>query len=697
MSSNEFSIKASLKLITGLVLIVLLVVGSVGVVGVRHLANSANDMGMGKDVVADILPPPLFVIEAQLVAYDIASASAQGRAELLTKFQQLQKDYQDRNQFWELSNLDTAVKGKLLGEQRRYADLFWKEANANFLPAVSAGDQQRLESSLKLMRQHYDAHRAGVENTVVSASQFAESTLNDMGASSQRDTLTMLIVGAVGLLLVLVAMNRTSTAIICKVGGEPDTAAQAAGRIAQGDLNSRIDTSLGNSGSVMHAMSQMQSALREIVGDIGKIVQSAERGDFSQRMDVRGRQGFGLDIGNALNRLMQVSDTSLQDIARVSMALADGKLDQRVDASYPGTFGQTANAVNATVDALKSAIEDVRHVVDAAAQGDFSRHLDASSRKGYTKELVELLNTLSLNANEALSDISRVAQSLAEGDLRKGITKRYPGLFGETADAIDTTVTNLQELIRGVVEAVETINTASQEISAGNNDLSARTETQASSLEETASSMEQVTSMVQQNTHSAQEVSERAKAASLIAANGGGVVKATVVTMEQIQESSRKIREIISVIDGIAFQTNILALNAAVEAARAGEQGKGFAVVATEVRSLAQRSAQAAKEIATLISDSVEKVERGTEQAEQAGRTMDQIVKSIGQVTEIAVSINDASKEQAAGIEGVSRAVAQMDQGTQQNAALVEQAAAAAESLAEQAQQLQSQVQAFRF
>ncbi|MEY4591591.1 MAG: hypothetical protein RIR18_486 [Pseudomonadota bacterium] len=494
----------------------------------------------------------------------------------------------------------------------------------------------------------------------------------------------------------LLITARVTKSLLAELGGEPEMAASVAQEIAQGNLSVRVQVLSGDKGSVMAAMSQMQSYLQSLVGDIQKVVMAAEKGDLSQRVDIRGRQGFGLEIGNVLNRLVQVSDTSLQDIARVSTALAEGKLNQRIEATYPGTFGQTANAVNATVDSLNTVIEDIRRIVDAASRGDFSLHMEASSRSGYPKMLADLLNSLSDTANEALSDISRVAQSLAEGDLRQDVTKRYPGLFGATAEAINATVSNLQSLIRGVVEAVETINTASQEISAGNHDLSIRTEEQASSLEETASSMEQVTSMVQQNTQSAHEVSKRAKAASEIASNGGGVVKATVVTMDQIQESSRKIRDIISVIDGIAFQTNILALNAAVEAARAGEQGKGFAVVATEVRSLAQRSAQAAKEIASLISDSVDKVERGTAQAVEAGRTMDEIVLSIGQVTEIAVGISDASKEQATGIEEVSRAVAQMDQGTQQNAALVEQAAAAAESLAEQAQQLQAQVQAFR-
>lgn len=227
-------------------------------------------------------------------------------------------------------------------------------------------------------------------------------------------------------------------------------------------------------------------------------------------------------------------------------------------------------------------------------------------------------------------------------------------------------------------------------------DLSSRTEQQASSLEETASSMEELTSTVKQNADNARQANQLAVSASNIAAQGGGVVAQVVNTMEAINDSAKKIVDIISVIDGIAFQTNILALNAAVEAARAGEQGRGFAVVATEVRSLAQRSAAAAKDIKTLIGDSVEKVNAGSKLVAQAGSTMDEVVNSVKRVTDIMAEISAASQEQSAGIEQVNQAVSQMDQVTQQNAALVEEAAAAAGSLQDQASELAEVVSVFK-
>jgi methyl-accepting chemotaxis protein len=247
-----------------------------------------------------------------------------------------------------------------------------------------------------------------------------------------------------------------------------------------------------------------------------------------------------------------------------------------------------------------------------------------------------------------------------------------------------------------IKDAAEAINTASHEIAAGNQDLSNRTEEQASSLEETASSMEELNATVRQNTENARLANERAISSNEVAVRGGEMVKGVVKTMADIQESSRKIADIIGVIDSIAFQTNILALNAAVEAARAGEQGRGFAVVATEVRNLAQRSATAAKEIRALIGESVIKVESGAQLVSEAGNTMDVVVANFRQVASLVTDISGASKEQSSGIEQVTQAVSQMDEVTQQNAALVEEAAAAAESLKEQARGLVQAVDMFK-
>jgi methyl-accepting chemotaxis protein len=281
-----------------------------------------------------------------------------------------------------------------------------------------------------------------------------------------------------------------------------------------------------------------------------------------------------------------------------------------------------------------------------------------------------------------------VARRVADGDLRMRAEADGGGESGQLMRAMREMTEKLVGTVSNVRSGTELISTVSAEIATGSMDLSARTEQQAASLEETASSMEELTATVKQNAEHAHQANKLAVSASEVAVKGGEVVSEVVGTMASINDSSKRIAEIIGVIDGIAFQTNILALNAAVEAARAGEQGRGFAVVASEVRSLAQRSAAAAKEIKALIDDSVEKVNAGTQLADKAGSTMNEVVTSVKRVTDIIGEIADASAEQTAGIEQVNQAIAAMDQATQQNAALVEESAAAAATMREQAANL---------
>ncbi|MFC4727300.1 methyl-accepting chemotaxis protein [Coralloluteibacterium thermophilus] len=473
-------------------------------------------------------------------------------------------------------------------------------------------------------------------------------------------------------------------------------ATEAADAVAAGRLDQPIAAGARDEvGRLLGAMRRMQSTLQDYSRAQLEMGRRHEAGEIGHRIDAAAFRGAYGEMAANTNALVAAHISVMMQLVALIEQYGRGDLSQDMP-QLPGEKARVTEAMQATKAALTGIQDEILMLSAAAARGDFSARGDEAKYQHAFREMVAALNRLMQEADAGLSDVGRIMGALAEGDLTQRVEREYQGAFGRLAADANRTVEQLTGIVRGIKDSVETINTASGEIASGNADLSSRTEQQAASLEETASSMEELTSTVRQNAENARQANQLAVGAGDVAEAGGRVVDEVVTTMGAISESSKRIADIIGVIDGIAFQTNILALNAAVEAARAGEQGRGFAVVASEVRALAQRSADAAKEIKTLIEDSAEKVELGSSLVHRAGTTMGEIVTSVKRVTDIMGEITAASAEQSSGIDQVNRTVMQLDETTQQNAALVEEASAAARSLEVQAGELAQAVAVFR-
>ena len=510
----------------------------------------------------------------------------------------------------------------------------------------------------------------------------------------------------------------------------------------EGNLDAPLKQFPGKKAFVNEAIEQVRGNIKRLVSDADALANAAVAGQLTARADINQHAGDFRKVIEGLNGTLDAVVKPLTVTSEYLDNIAKGHIPAKISEQYAGDYSLIINNLNTCIDAVNALVADANELAAAAQNGALSTRADINQHNGDFRKVIEGLNVTLDAVVKPLTVTSEYLDNIAKGHIPVKISEHYPGDYSQIIDNLNTSIDavnalvadtdmlaeaagegritvraeadkhqgDFRKIIEGVnntldmivepiiavTEAVETITTAANEISSGNADLSARTEQQASSLEETAASMEELASTVKQNAENAKQANQMALTASDVAIKGGAVVNEVVATMSAINESAKKIEDIISVIDGIAFQTNILALNAAVEAARAGEQGRGFAVVAGEVRNLAQRSASAAKEIKELISDSVSKTTEGTRLVENAGSTMDDVVSSVQRVADIISEISAASVEQTTGIDQVNQAVTSMDETTQQNAALVEEAAAAAESLVDQANQLADAISQFK-
>ncbi|HEL3779536.1 methyl-accepting chemotaxis protein [Stenotrophomonas forensis] len=525
---------------------------------------------------------------------------------------------------------------------------------------------------------------------------FEEKESRDAAAEAirlgERSLLQLLMLGGVALLAGIAA----SVMIGRSLTGPLARAVNLAERLAKGELDQEFR--LGGRDELTQLGQAMASVRQSVQAAIGAQLQMAEQheaGAIRYRMDA---SAFPGDFG----RMVQATNSLVESHVQVELLMAEvmqryaiGDLSRDLP-DYPGEKGALTRTLAAVKQSLMAINAQIDELARAARAGDFSMRGDAAAFQYQFKAMVEHLNGMMASSQASIADVSDVLRAISHGDLTARMDGEYDGVFARMRDDANTTTAQLTGIVRGIQVAADSINNAAQELAAGNNDLSRRTEQQAANLEEAAASMEELTSTVRQNAELARQADSEAHAAGAAVRETEQAMAQMASVMGEIDQSSARISEISTVIDGIAFQTNILALNAAVEAARAGEQGRGFAVVASEVRTLAQRAGVAAKEIKELIEDAAAKVKSGLAVTVESEAAIARVAQASSRTTQLMSDIAAASKEQAAGIEQVNQVVVQMDQVTQQNAALVEEATAASRALEEQAHALTTSVSVFK-
>ena len=656
---------------------------------------------LGKDLVADILPPPEYIIESYLVTMQLINeVDSREKNNKIEQLKRLKDDYEKRHAFWLKQNLGSELKSAFLEQAHAPAMDFYETVFKNVIPAVQKNEANTLNNDalnlvLPQIKSAYDAHRKAIDNVIPLIEQrnkTDENLAEERIYSASMVLLAVLILTlSVGVLLGVIITRG----VIKQLGGDPADVAATVKKFSKGDFSDELVLKTGDKSSLLYDLKKMQKIINSFVTAHNIVAKAHADGMISELIWADKFPGSFGRMALEINEVVGTHIAVNKHIIEVISQYAKGDFSQDID-RLPGENAEITEAIDKVKKALTSISNEISMLSMATAIGDFSKRGNDTQFEYIFRDIIVDINTLIQTCDTGFSDIERVVEAMAKGDLTQKINNDHPGTFGKVSRSVNSTVDNLKALVSEIRSATDAINSASKEIAAGNNDLSHRTEEQAASLEQTAASMEELTSTVQQNTENARQANHLAKGASEIADKGVAVVGQVVATMNSIHDSSRKIAAIISVIDSIAFQTNILALNAAVEAARAGEQGRGFAVVAEEVRNLAQRAAVAAGEIKSLISDSEEKVEDGSKLVTQAGLTIKEIVSAIQRVAAVMAQITSASVEQSSGISQVNQAIAQMDDVTQQNAALVEQAAAAAESMEDQAQNLSGTVAVFK-
>jgi len=496
----------------------------------------------------------------------------------------------------------------------------------------------------------------------------------------------------------LLVITRRLRQEVDLVGADPEILAAMSDDLARGNLAKRADFGPVPQKSIAASMQRMAQSLESLLSELKTISEEQAAGDFSHRLTLDSREGVVRDVAVAINDSCDRIESTMKDTVQVLEHVGRGELGQRITADAHGLFSELKDQTNLTVEFLERFCGEQQNVLRGALAGELDQRIRLDGLTGYQRELASGLNALLDTTCRAISDIAVQLQALANGDLRSASATNQDarGCFAEIKNLTSASVQHLQQLVTGIRDSSTEVANATQEIAQANQDLGSRTESQAASLEQTSVTVANLAETVTENARRTREAAEFGNATNATVEQGAVLMAQVIDTMKAMEASSRRIGDIIGVIDGIAFQTNILALNASVEAARAGEQGRGFAVVAGEVRNLAQRSSEAAKEIRGLITETTQRITAGTEVVDEAGNRIKSSAQQVQSITALIGEIAGASMQQSQSLQELRPAIERLEQMTQQNAAMVEEAASAAVSLDERARSLAQSVMRFR-
>ncbi|CAK0743839.1 methyl-accepting chemotaxis protein [Gammaproteobacteria bacterium] len=696
---NNTTVRVRLILLVGILLVTMAAISIVGAIAMNASNNAFRTVYENR--VMPLRQLSEIGIHMQSTAMLILDAGTNMTEQTFTvNLDIIENDTAAIDQLWTgyLRNALTLKEQQLATVAKQASNQFHQEV---VMPAKAAikqkFDTNALSTLLALAPQVKEKLDIGISK-LAALQQFQETmTQTEFEESQNRFTLMLtmiailgLVGGSCGVIFSIFIVRR----LIAELGGEPRFAATIANRVARGDVSTVIAVKPGDTSSLMYALNKMQQSFIDFATAQAEMTQAHETGAVDHQMPNGKFPGIYGRMADSMNEVVQSHIAISRQVVDVVSCYAQGDFSVNMS-QLPGRQMQLTVAVDSVKNSLLAINNEIWTLVDAALRGDFSARGNVDRYQYDFYNMVSGLNQFMEICETGLDDIAKVLNALSRGDLTIQTSDNFQGTFGKLKEDAKTTVAKLTTIIKQIQHTTDTVNNAAMEIANGNNHLSRRTEEQIVSLGKTSLSMADLTVTIKRNTDRARQANQLAVDASSVAVCGGEVVNQVVQTMGEIDQSSKRIVDIIGVIDGIAFQTNILALNAAVEAARAGEQGRGFAVVATEVRSLAQRSATAAREIKQLIEDSVNKVKDGAQLVDLAGRSMEEIVGSIHKVTTIMTEISTNSKEQACSIEQINQSLQYIDKSTKQNATLVEQAALSAERLKGQANNLSQTVSTF--